>query len=218
MTIRFVFCHGFGFNAHFWDPIAQYFSQEVCSFIDLGYFKRPMHLSELQETKIVGIGHSLGLLKLNRMYENFDCLIGLNGFTDFLGRDRVLRETRLRELNELRERFIKNPDRTLKSVYKRCGIPEFVDFCDFSDIDLNTALADIEFLKTKHDFSTVPTLIINSDNDTIVPFKIVEDNFLHRSNPYLRLDVMTNARHCLGFGKSSEVYTRIMSFLNEIFN
>jgi len=38
--IQFVFCHGFGFNIHFWDNLAPYFAQEKCSFIDLGYFKK----------------------------------------------------------------------------------------------------------------------------------------------------------------------------------
>ena len=50
---HFVFCHGFGFDTHFWKRIAPYFSQEKCSFIDLGYFNKRTEIQHLENQAIV---------------------------------------------------------------------------------------------------------------------------------------------------------------------
>ena len=63
--ICFVFCHGFGFDATFWDPLRPYFAGTNAIYLDLGYFDKPfMTLYPDDSTDFIGIGHSLGLKKL----------------------------------------------------------------------------------------------------------------------------------------------------------
>jgi len=209
---HFVFCHGFGFNSHFWDPLTPYFSREKYSLIDLGYFKHQLQTVDLQGQKIVGIGHSIGLSKLAGMYQNFDCLVGLNGFMDFLGLEQAAHKRRKRELNVLRQSFLKYPTSMLKNFYARCGVPEFADHVDYSNLDHDLISSDFEWLEKKHDLPEVQTLILGSDNDVVVPEAIVFDNFSKKSN--VKIDVIMDAGHGLGFRKPLEVHKKIMSFLD----
>lgn len=123
---HFVFCHGFGFDIHFWERIAPYFSQEKYSFIDLGYFNKRIENQHLHNQAIIGIGHSIGLSKLLSMYSNFDGLIGLNGFINFLGSDQAIYKKRQTELKALRSGFLKDADTTLRNSYVQCGAATFM--------------------------------------------------------------------------------------------
>lgn len=210
---HFVFCHGFGFDPHFWERIAPYFSQEKCSFIDLGYFNNPTKSLCLQNQAIIGIGHSMGLSKLLSMGSNFDCLIGLNGFINFLGFDQTLYQKRQKELKALQSSFLKNAQTTLKNFYVRCGAAELIECNDFSNLDLDLGMSDLRWLKKEHKMPTVPTLILSSDDDHIVPHDVTLDNFLKQ--PCVKQDSILGAGHALGFRKPVEVYEKIMSFLDD---
>lgn len=216
MNMHFVFCHGFGFNNHFWDIIAPYFNRDKCTFIDLGYFKSPTFLSEFSAQKTIGIGHSLGLLKLMDLHKNFDALVGLNSFINFLGNTNSLREKRRLELSILKQSFIKNPEQTLKTFYKRCGVPELIERSPFTELDQYMMLNDINFLKEARPLPPIPTLILRTEDDIIVPQKLIEDNF--SSYPNVKIDTMHHGKHGLGFTNPYDVYKRIRSFLNDTFS
>ena len=210
---HFVFCHGFGFDAHFWERIAPYFSQEKCSFIDLGYFNNRTENQYLDNQAIIGIGHSMGLSKLLSMYSNFECLIGLNGFINFLGSEQIGRKRRQRELDALRSSFLKDAETTLSNFYLRCGAPELIDANNFSNLDLNLILSDLQWLQKEHKLPDVPTLILSSDYDIVVPRSITSDNC--RNQPWVKLNSIVDTGHALGFRKPEEVYEKTMSFLND---
>jgi pimeloyl-[acyl-carrier protein] methyl ester esterase len=210
---HFVFCHGFGFDTHFWERIAPYFSQEKCSFIDLGYFNNQTKDQHLHNQAIIGIGHSIGLSKLLSMYSNFDGLIGLNGFINFFGLDQAIYKKRQKELKALRSGFLKDTDTTLRNFYVRCGAAELIEYNDFSNLDLDLILSDLQWLQKEYKLPDVPTLILSSDNDIIVPHSITLDNFWEK--PCVKLDSIIDAGHALGFKKPEEVYEKIMSFLDD---
>ncbi|MCE2991605.1 MAG: hypothetical protein ACK5WS_04375 [Alphaproteobacteria bacterium] len=210
---HFVFCHGFGFDRHFWERIATFFSEEKCSFIDLGYFNNRTENQCLDNEAIIGIGHSIGLSKLLSMYSNFDCLIGLNGFINFLGSDQAIYKKRQTELNALRSGFLKDADTTLRNFYLRCAIPELIERNNFSDLDIDLILSDLQWLQNEYTLPDVPTLILSSDYDIIVPHSITLDNF--REQPWVKLDSIIDTGHALGFRKPEEVYEKIMSFLDD---
>ncbi|MCZ2204440.1 hypothetical protein [Bartonella sp. A05] len=210
---HFVFCHGFGFNIHFWDRVAPYFSHEKCSFIDLGYFNNRMDDKYLHNQRIIGIGHSIGLSKLVSMYNNFDYLVGLNSFINFLGFDQNLRKKRYKELKALRSSFLKDPNSTLKNFYTRCGTVELVECTDFSNLDFDLILSDFEWLQKEYKLPQVPTLILSSNEDIIVPHTITLDNFSKQLN--VQIDSVIGTGHALGFRKPSDVYEKIMSFLDD---
>ena len=208
---HFVFCHGFGFDYHFWDRIAPYFSNETCSFIDLGYFKNPVDIPYLHNQKIIGIGHSIGLSKLISMYDNFDYMIGLNSFINFLSSDQIIRQKRQKELKALRSSFLKDPDSTLKNFYSRCGALELTQCNDLVSLDIDLIVSDLEWLQNEYTLPEIPTLIISSDNDVVLPQAITSDNFPKK--PWVHRDSIMNAGHSLGFKQPREVYDKIMGFL-----
>jgi len=211
--IRFVFCHGFGFNNHFWDNLAPYFIKENCTFIDLGYFRKPSCPIAFHEQKLIGIGHSLGLLKLLALNKNFECLIGLNGFVNFLGHTDPLRRKRQLELKALKQGVIKKPIETLSAFYARCGLPEWIYQGFMSDLDVNVILSELAFLKTSHRVPPIPMLILASNDDSIVPPQIIEDNFSNHA--HVKQACIHHAQHGLGFLKPHAVYENIMSFLDQ---
>lgn len=210
---QFVFCHGWGFNRHFWDPLAAYFAVQECVFMDLGYLGCPLLPPARRGNKIIGVGHSLGLLKLVHQYKDFDALIGLGSFVSFLGRDPGLRSGRASELKALRQSFLKDPRGALKAFYKRCGVPGFGD--EDSPIDLKLILSDLELLKNDHALPCVPTLILASADDTVVPPELVQDNFSGQSS--VELQFIGQGGHGLGFNQPDEVYKKIGTFLNDAF-
>lgn len=210
---HFVFCHGFGFDTHFWERIAPFFSREKCSFIDLGYFNNRTESRYLDNQAIIGIGHSVGLSKLLSMYSNFDCLIGLNGFINFLGSDQAIYKKRQTELKALRSGFLKDADTTLRNFYLRCAVPELIERNNFSDLDIDLILSDLQWLQKEYKLPDVPTLILSSDDDIVVPRSITSDNFWEQ--PWVKLDSIIDTGHALGFRKPEEVYEKIMSFLDD---
>ncbi len=211
--MHFVFCHGLGFETQFWEPIAPYFSQERCSFIDLGYFNNPSDNQHLREQRIIGIGHSIGLSKLISIHEKFDCLIGLNSFTNFLGSDQAIYQKRQKELKALRSSFLRDPDSALRNLYRRSGSAELIKSIDFSKLNLNLMMSDLESLQKEYKLPEVATLILSSDDDILVPDIITSDNFSKERN--VKIKMIMNGGHALGFKKPSEVYEKIMSFLDD---
>jgi pimeloyl-[acyl-carrier protein] methyl ester esterase len=210
---HFVFCHGFGFDTQFWERIAPYFSQEKCSFIDLGYFGNRVDNTYLCNQRVIGIGHSIGLSKLLSMYSNFDYLIGLNSFVNFLGSDQIERKKRQKELNALRLSFLKDPDSAIRNFYIRCDIEEFIECTDFSNLNLDLILSEFEWLQKEYKLPEVPTLILSSNDDLVLPHTITSNNFSKQQ--YIKIDSIMNGGHALGFRKPLEVYRKIMSFLND---
>jgi len=210
---HFVFCHGFGFDTQFWERIAPYFSQEKCSFIDLGYFGNRVDNTYLCNQRVIGIGHSVGLSKLISMYSNFDYLIGLNSFVNFLGSDQIERKKRQKELNALRLSFLKDPDSAIRNFYIRCDIEELIECTDFPNLNFDLILSEFEWLQKEYKLPEVPTLILSSNDDLVVPYTITSDNFSKQQ--YIKIDSIMNGGHALGFRKPLEVYRKIMSFLND---
>jgi pimeloyl-[acyl-carrier protein] methyl ester esterase len=210
---HFVFCHSFGFDTQFWERIAPYFSQEKCSFIDLGYFGNRVDNTYLCNQRVIGIGHSIGLSKLLSMYSNFDYLIGLNSFVNFLGSDQIERKKRQKELNALRLSFLKDPDSAIRNFYIRCDIEELIECTDFPNLNFDLILSEFEWLQKEYKLPEVPTLILSSNDDLVVPYTITSDNFSKQQ--YIKIDSIMNGGHALGFRKPLEVYRKIMSFLND---
>jgi pimeloyl-[acyl-carrier protein] methyl ester esterase len=162
---------------------------------------------------VIGIGHSIGLSKLVSMSNNFDSLIGLNSFINFLGSDQTIRKKRQRELKALRSSFLKDSDSALRSFYTRCDAAELIECTDFSNLDLDLILSDFEWLQKEYKLPQVPTLILSSGDDIVVPHAITSDNF--SKQPCVKRDSIMNAGHALGFRKPAEVYEKIMRFLND---
>ncbi|AWD33115.1 putative BioH-like alpha-beta hydrolase family protein [Candidatus Fokinia solitaria] len=211
MSYHFVFCHGFGFDASFWDKIAPCFSKEKCTFIDLGYFRRPSHFNIPHDEKIIGIGHSLGLLKLLELHKNFERLIALNGFRNFLGFHPILRREREKELKMLENKFRTDPMIALDLFYSRCSTSLLIKCPNKEDLNSDLMCTELNLLRSTIVLPSVPTLVLASDNDMVVPPQVIHDNF---SNTNIKLDVIDNGEHILGLASPLAVYEKIMKFLD----
>ena len=213
MNRYFIFCHGFGYESTFWDNLRPFFFSDTCIFLDLGYFgSKRDELKIPPFTQVIGIGHSLGFMKLLNSNVKFDYIIGLNAFTNFLGNDLDLRRTRTLELERLGENLLKSTIYTLKRFYLRCGVSS--PNKDLSDICLERLIDDLEFLKSE---SNLPEdsklLIIGSEDDVIVPKELVLDNF-ERFGRDIELKFFPNGSHALGLLNSKSVYETIEGFIN----
>jgi pimeloyl-[acyl-carrier protein] methyl ester esterase len=211
----FVFCHGFGFDSTFWNPLRPYFSRVNTVYLDLGYFGDPYWVMAqptlpASSTEYIGIGHSLGMMKLMSLNIPFKCLIGLHGFVNFLGFNAQLHRRRQRELMHLTEQFNESPELTLSQFYQRTG----VDF----NLPIMGRLNQVRLLddlsSLAHSIAVpvdVPMLVLGSNDDKIVPPVLIEDNF--SPYPHVTIDILNQAQHGLGYLKPDMVYQNIMRFL-----
>lgn len=209
---HFIFCHGFGFDADFWKNISPYFAAEKCTYLDLGYFDAAAKDIPDDGGQRIGIGHSLGLLKLLETNKKFDALIGLNSFVNFLGNEPNLRKKRLADLVLFKEYLEKSPIDTLDNFYQRCGIPH-EDIKKQLDLHQNRLLADLDHLSMDVAVpKTIPMLIIGTLDDPITPSALLYDNFDNHSN--VLIEILATGKHALGFLEAEKIYRRITSFLH----
>lgn len=189
---KFVFCSGFGFNHNFWKHLISFFENKQYLYLD----------DNLNvDGDLIGIGHSLGMVKLINSGIKFQRMIGLNAFTNFLGNNEKLRRRRMHELNMFESELMRNPQLTMQKFYERCG------YLSNSNEIKNLNLLDLKFLKMSV-IASENTLIITSDNDTIVPLELIQDNFSDN-----QIKIIKNAKHMLGYTEAAIVYKEIMNFL-----
>ncbi len=208
MNYHFVFCHGWGFNYKFFQPlINKYFSQVPYHCLDLGYFGEE-NLDLPKDSTFIGIGHSFGLIKLASLNVKFNALIGIQAFINFLGFDLWLHKKRKLELKVMTQRFQMDPVDTLISFYKRCG----VNYNSFNRLNKAKLMQDLELLTTVHQLPHISLLILGATNDTIVPQELIYDNF----NKDVKVVMHSRGYHSLGLCEHHFVYEQIISFCNGI--
>ena len=213
MNKCFVFCHGFGLDSSYWAHLRPYFMQYKTVYLDLGYFgqeQTAIFFDPLVE--YIGIGHSLGLMKLMSLKIPFKALIGLHGFVDFLGLDASLRGYRTRELAHLTRHVARAPGAALSQFYQRAGV--MFDCLVNGPINQKKLLDDLDSLVTSGVIPAgIPMLILGSSDDKIVPPALIEDNFA--PHPQVTIEILNQAQHGLGYLKSEVVYQKIMRFIHD---
>ncbi|MFK7973576.1 MAG: hypothetical protein AB8B66_01750 [Rickettsiaceae bacterium] len=213
MTKIFIFCHGFGFSSQFWHSLLSYFHHEQTYCIDLGYFgpnKLITSNNSQNNVEYIGVGHSLGLIKLIQSGINFKYLIGLNSFINFLGHDKNLQHIRYREYNFFKKSLTIDPERTLSNFYNRCGLISHYE--NLSNLNLSLLLKDLELMTQSVTIKqNCYTLIINSLDDKIVPPVLTNDNFT--DIPNIGIHRMIKGKHALGFLQPAKIYQKIQRFI-----
>ncbi len=208
MNYCFVFCHGWGFDYKFFQPlINEYFSQVPYHCLDLGYFGEE-NLDLPEDSTFIGVGHSLGLIKLASLNVKFNALIGIQAFVNFLGFDLRLHKKRELELKAMIQHFQMDPVDTLISFHKRCG----VNYNSFNCLNKAKLMQDLELLTTSHQLPHTPLLILGAMNDTIVSQELIYDNF----NKDVKVAMHSRGYHSLGLCEHHFVYEQIISFCNGI--
>jgi len=210
----FVFCHGFAFDASYWHKMRAQFKSHQVICLDLGYFgsKNSYDGSVIQDsTCVVGVGHSLGFIKLLQTSIRFNYLIGLNAFCNFLGKETSLRTRRTRELALLSRQFERSPMHAMQSFYRRTGVSAFnPDWQALNVAELEKALQELAL--PVHYSLNIPSLIMATKNDPVVPPELVCDNFA-ACKP-VDVEFLSTGAHGLGYVKSAYIYQRIKSFIH----
>ena len=201
--MTYLLCHGFGFNNSYWDNLIPLLDDEY-EFFDANF-------KMSSEKNYVGVGHSLGFLKLNNSGVNFRALVGLQGFLNFCGSEPGHRKILQKNLERMMKECEKNPTRFLKFFHKLCGHDRQFDLQNFSKENL---INDLKIMRNSYKHCGSPTLILGSHEDKIVEDMILKDNFENKKN--IRLRYIDGVNHTLGFSKPKETVEAIRHFLMEI--
>lgn len=113
----FIFAHGWGFDAHFWDPVIDELSlpndTEILK-LDFGYTGHSIDIRTQQN--LICVGHSLGCLWLLKHIKHPKAFIAINGFDCFF------RHTHKVKIQKMRRNLERNPDAQMRGFYDACGV------------------------------------------------------------------------------------------------
>ena len=206
-----VFGHGFGFASDFWQPMLPYFSEYNCILTEAHYFSQDKpNQSEIDYNDIsIGIGHSLGFLKLCQLLPNAKYLIGINPFINFLGKSNLLRSSRMAEFDAFKENIHQFPKKTLKQFHRRCGVT--FNQIDLDYINSKKLMSDLMLLTKPIKLDTEKKiLVIHAKDDLVVPNHVIEDNFL---DSQVTLHAFEKGKHGLGMTYPKAVSEVILDFI-----
>lgn len=236
-----IFCHGWAGNISFWDNLKLFFDNNVSNnieiqYLDLGYFGNndsikqfsynnlSTYIHQNKQLKFIGIGHSIGLIKLLSLNIEFKALVGLQSFINFLGNDPLLNQKRKLEWLSLKQQFKHNPLDTLRSFYKLANLnPSFIEnLCNKKELfnkkdqryflNENFLTQDLELLSLGFSLPKgVPTLIVGAMDDVIVPPVLIFDNFSHLK--HTKVDMLDTGQHSIGYRSAGLIYQKIKFFL-----
>lgn len=215
-----IFCHGFGFDASFWDPLLPYLYDIPCTFLELGYFKAPsQNITSLpQGFRYIGVGHSLGFIKLitHACAPTLDAYIGINAFFNFLGHGSPLYEQRLHEWKVLSRNIKRNPNQTLINFYKRCHVP-VPNHHKITEDGFLRAQADLALLKASYAPPACPIYMLNTDSDPVAPlFTHAPSKTESHTDLFILYDQEPGFTHSLVHHDPKWTATRIKRFIAQL--
>lgn len=164
MPLELVFIHGWGFDARFWDALAERLPQFGQHRVELGFFNENPATEIPDAREKILVGHSLGFVRGIKR-EGWKGWIAINSFSRF---DDCVPPANLREM---RLRLQKDPAKTLQGFYQmigaepHAGTPNMERLRDGLDELRDSDLTDV--VSTLN----VPGLVLAGGNDPLVPQK-----------------------------------------------
>ncbi|MDR0418517.1 MAG: hypothetical protein LBH08_03780 [Puniceicoccales bacterium] len=196
---NYVLAHGFGFTDNYWQHLVPLLDGNI-------YYLGDETIDPSR--KYIAIGHSLGFLKLNYSTLQFSHLIGLQGFLNFCGHCDALRKIIEPNLDSMIQDVETDTPKALEKFYRSCGyltrIPE--------SLSKKILLSELKMMKKNYSHCGVPTMIIGTYEDKIVPKIIIDDNFSAMANVTVKI-LNLNINHTLGFHSPKIVAHEIESFI-----
>lgn len=201
----FIFSHGFGFTKKYWQNILPFFQDYECLFFDKFCEKQ---LQQEKQKIYIGIGHSLGFSSLYESSIHFECLIGLQGFVNFLGNDIRLKKTREKYLNKITQDFQTDHITSLLKFHADCGCYDEQPVIEKTDLLKDLGRLRNAFVSQKQQKRII---IFGSNDDKIVPMSIIYDNFELMS--CAEIYAFENAKHSLGHNNANVLFQMIGKLL-----
>lgn len=134
------------------------------------------HMSDVKkehpEATFVGLGHSLGLSQLLKMTIEWDGLISLHGFTQFVADINNPKGTPLRTLKSMIKKFEVSPRTVVHDFWRRCQMPIQTNFSRLNE-KLLTDLEELTVLNVgeqlnHHIAKQKPLITVASECDAVV--------------------------------------------------
>lgn len=195
---NYLLAHGFGFTNDYWKNLIPLLDGNIYFLDD----------PKLDGSKVyVGIGHSLGFLKLNNSEFKFDALVALQGFLNYCGSFERIRNIREQNLAKVKNKIIENKKESLKQFRKFCGYQEAIE----TNIPLRTLIDELKMMENDYTHCGVKTLVIGSSDDVIVPMSIINDNFAPLDN--VEIAQLNNGKHALGYLETKTIAETIHKYL-----
>ena len=115
-----LFVHGWGYDAHFWDPVRSVLGDVPSAALDLGYFGSTD--TRLLRDVTLLVGHSLGFLWLARQSALAHVpLIGVNAFSRFVEAEDYRPAVPARVLERMKRRLVSDTRGVLEDFWTRAG-------------------------------------------------------------------------------------------------
>ncbi len=201
--MTYLLCSGFCFCNDFW--------RNLIPLLDDKYEYYNENFVENKNEDYIGIGHSLGFLKLNNSGIKFKALIGLHGFLDFCGAGNAKRDILQNTIDRMIASCKKNPRKFIDFFYNLCG---YRNIPNYQIVLVHDLIADLEYMKNAYHHCGAQTLIIGSINDKVLDNEIILDNFKNIKN--VELHYINNINHTLGFSEPEKVFKLIRRFIEKI--
>ena len=204
-NVQFVFAHGWALEPDFFNPLITRLGILNPIFSSRDYFHRgrlnhgrhnhrSQDDSKASHSEWVGIGHSLGFLRLARSnLAGCRALVSLNGFTDFCaetGTDR-------RIIRRMHRKLQREPDSVVGEFRARCG-PVVFKKPDSFNLELLSGdlmqLADVRINNSGEPLTSVadiPVLALAAADDPVVPPALSREQFQN-------LEFCPGGKHLLG--------------------
>lgn len=207
MNIHFVFCHGWGFDRTFLEPLYTRFSVYPMTIWDAGYFSERSMPAPPLNVPLVGIGHSFGMMQLMNSGLSFHALIGLQSLIHFFGHQSAVAWIRKKAWQAMHFSFQKNPEWVLEQFYQRCETKAPLSFKQHT-LNIQPLTDDLEKLTHPTTLPNYPFLVLGTTGDKLAPPRLLQDNF----GDNVRL--LEASGHHLGHTHSEWVAREIFDFLN----
>lgn len=171
--MELVFVHGWGFDAHFWDPVCAWLSQFRQRRMDLGFYGNPSAAPPFDNEAIL-IGHSLGFVHGFTQKKDWGGWIAINSFPRFIYNTDQSGCVAAVELRGMKTFLALDSAKTLRGFYDRIGAepPEGSPNVE----RLRSGLDELRDGDVESVFATLdaPGLVLAARNDPLVPIATSE--------------------------------------------
>ena len=166
--MKLLFAHGWGFDRHFWAPLAALLPEWDHAIDDRGYFGEPC--DPLLEGPYLAVTHSFGTMRvLAALPAGLVGIVAINGFERFTalpGRAGV--PTRV--LDRMLRRFENDPIGVLNDFHANCGSARRFTEGDAATLDTQALHGDLLRLRdAAPPLPEVPVLLLHGGQDPLLP-------------------------------------------------
>lgn len=202
--MKFVFVHGWGFDASFWQPLLRSLSYKNCDVVDFGYFDSEMCLPDFEEA--IYVTHSLGTMwALKNRADHMKALIAVSGFGLFQN------FVDARVLESMQKNLGRSAEKQMQEFWSMCGMTP-----EQENLNVEALQEGLSFLCEGDESETlknlsVPVLSLAGEQDKVTSLKKMKQEWSG-----FDLRICADGGHVLPQSHVSWCAEEITGFINEL--